>query len=329
MRMVLRTRTNQGSKVPIDTQREIIQLYLDERLSIEVIARRVYWSVGTCHAVLERQGVERRPSGGRKGPRPIDQDILDRTVELYASGLSCEEIGAVMGVGHTTVGHRLRREGVQLRTQAKGSSIRRTKDLSAHRLATLEAIKEYGPITANDIGARVGRPGRHIRDDVRRLRLLNLIEPVKEPVTHKGQRYVRTGLTLPELAARLAGLPVEDEVAVMVDTGPFLAWLEDFKRRNPDVVPARRFGMDEAILRRIGRQKRMTLELADTILTRSRDHVFLWELWPELYGDPGAREPRPQPRRPQPYKPRPSSPRTIEEYQARRKARRAERRAAA
>ncbi len=283
MRMIV-TPVRRGVSVPIETQREIIRLYLEDGLSVNGVAKRVYWSTGTCHAVLARQGVPRR-SRGRRGLKPMSQERLDQVVTLYASGLSCAEVGDVLGVTHTTVLAWLRRAGVELRTPAKGASIRRAKDMPARRFAVLDAIEDAGePVTANDIAIRLGARGPVVRHDMRRLHEIGLIEPIDENRTRAGRRWGRTDLPLDQLAAHLAGSRDESEPHTMLPTGPFVAWLEDYRRRNPDVVLGRRFGLDEAILRRIGRQQRMTLELADTILTRSRDHVFLWELWPELDG---------------------------------------------
>jgi hypothetical protein len=86
---VLRACEHFGTTVPEQTRAAMVRLYLDEQVSIHEIARRTHWAVACVHRALKIEGVQMRPVGVvLHQPKVLPLAVIDRTVELYLSGLS-------------------------------------------------------------------------------------------------------------------------------------------------------------------------------------------------------------------------------------------------
>ena len=96
------------------------RLYEQERRSITEIATLTDRSTSTVHRAVRLAGVEMRPVGRdfKRHPRALSTAEIDRTVALYASGMTTEEVAGHLGLTQTAARHRLAQAGV-LRTRAE------------------------------------------------------------------------------------------------------------------------------------------------------------------------------------------------------------------
>lgn len=97
-------------KLPVETEETIVCRYRDGA-TMEQIAAEEFVGLATVCRVLRRHGVESR---SRSRPQLAHREY-ERTIELYESGLSSEDVGRVVGVTGAAVRQRLRLAGVPRR----------------------------------------------------------------------------------------------------------------------------------------------------------------------------------------------------------------------
>jgi DNA-binding CsgD family transcriptional regulator len=105
---------------------QLVELY-ESGKTITEISKEMYLSRSSVHAYLKRDGVKMRPQGqhkGQQGRHFPGHKAMDRTVALYQSGLSSNEVGEILGITHSTVCYRLALAGVPTRSRSEALRIR-------------------------------------------------------------------------------------------------------------------------------------------------------------------------------------------------------------
>jgi hypothetical protein len=294
------------------------RLYLDERLSIHEIARRTHWAVGSVHRALRADGVQMRPVGVvLRPPNALPQGVLDRTVELYLSGLSEGEVAEQTGVAPTSVLNRLRKAGVERRSVGEANHITRLRALerdgraalTANQDAALRVVEDAMPrhLRTDEIALRLRVTPRMARSYLDDLRAFGLVSS-KRVKAGRGMPYgwSRTGLAIVDVlreAIRPRVLSGKDQ---QLDVAPLRDWVADLLARerhafmfeavvrtgpkgerpeNDNVPIARtvaRLGVDPRVLYRIlNESKTISFGTADAILAYA-DGPRLADLWPEF-----------------------------------------------
>lgn len=113
---------------PMSVMASPVELY-EAGWSLNQIARAAHYAnASVVRRVLLRAGVKLRSPGMNGGPGcRIDHAAVEQTVDLYMSGLSTNEVGAILGISHSTVGYRLRLAGVELRSRGESIRLRQTR----------------------------------------------------------------------------------------------------------------------------------------------------------------------------------------------------------
>jgi predicted DNA-binding protein YlxM (UPF0122 family) len=308
-----------GTNVPEEARAAMVRLYLDEQVSIHEIARRTHWAVGCVHRALKTEGVQMRPVGiVLRQPKVLPAAVIDRTVELYLSGLSEGEVAEQMGVSQSSVLYRLRKAGVERRSVSEANRIGRLRALerdgraalTANQDAALRVVEEVMPrhLLTGEIALRLrvsSRVARSYLDDLRGFGLVNA-------------KRVRVGRALPYRWSRtdLAIVDVLREAIrprvltgkgdQQIDITPLRDWITDLlarerrafmfeavlhtnskgKRPENDPEPiartVARLGVDPRVLYRILHESRtISVGTADAILAHA-DGPRLGDLWPEF-----------------------------------------------
>jgi hypothetical protein len=291
------------------------RLYLDERLSIHEIARRTHWAVGSVHRALRADGVQMRPVGVvLRPPNALPQGVLDRTVELYLSGLSEGEVAEQTGVAPTSVLNRLRKAGVERRSVGEANHITRLRALerdgraalTANQDAALRVVEDAMPrhLRTDEIALRLRVTPRMARSYLDDLRAFGLVSS-KRVKAGRGMPYgwSRTGLAIVDVLREAIRPSGKDQ---QLDVAPLRDWVADLLARerhafmfeavvrtgpkgerpeNDNVPIARtvaRLGVDPRVLYRIlNESKTISFGTADAILAYA-DGPRLADLWPEF-----------------------------------------------
>ena len=298
---------------------ETTEAYIVERYragyTTRQIADDVHWSTSTVRKYLHLHGI--RPERGRVTyhPRRCSADELRRTVELYRSGLSMEEVGAHLGLSSpSTVLQRLRAAGEPTRRPHVGvrlQAIRRPRygPMRDAVLAHLSECRE--PALARDIAEALHANPSHVSQVLRALERRGFVH--EAGVVYIGGRprrtWARAGLrSIERAAAQLVQsarftdpAPVGGKVPEVerLPIEPFRRWafaLLDRERHRravtgdePDrFTVAQRLGLtDRRLYALLHEQDTIALATADRILLNAGD-TFLWDLWPELYAHDGG-----------------------------------------
>jgi len=307
-------------RIPLDEQHEMIRLYLDEGFTLKQIGERVFCANATVSRVLRIHGVPRRRRTRPPEPK-IGRDAVDRTVELYLSGLSLRQVAAELGISYSAVRGRLHRAGVPLRGRADGQIVYRRHALASLARSALtpcqaEALDvlERDPNrwwTSREITAIIGAPtrGRTYRS-LEQLEARGLVVRGKKAVNKTHERtWKRSDVQFADLLDTVFETPAVGNLpaAEMLPIGPFRAWLnewvarEERKAKFMAVTPVKHYNGDgsggisvtNAIAERLGiidrrlyalrfDQDRISITLADQLLTRADRGVTIFDLWPHL-----------------------------------------------
>ena len=106
-------------------ERQIIRLYLRERRSPRVIAKRFGTSAPVVRAFLKRIGIKLR-SLSESHRWPLAESVEKEVLRLYLNGSGVVQIGAKFGVGWRTVRKFLRQSNIKLRTRAERNAMWRS-----------------------------------------------------------------------------------------------------------------------------------------------------------------------------------------------------------
>jgi hypothetical protein len=102
-------------------RQRIVELYADG-WDAKHIGDEVGLTTSTVFYHLRVAKVKRRGRHRRKGKLGyVSHKQMDKTIELYQSGLTLRETGAVLGISHATVRYRLMNAGVPLRAAHKNN----------------------------------------------------------------------------------------------------------------------------------------------------------------------------------------------------------------
>lgn len=94
---------------------EIIELYTEYDFSLREIGAMIHWSPSFVKNRLIANGVPIKPRGGSKTGTKISLATLERTRELYESGLDATQVSEVMGCHKGTVINYLKRMDIPIR----------------------------------------------------------------------------------------------------------------------------------------------------------------------------------------------------------------------
>lgn len=110
--------------------------YTDEQENQMVTYYRAGWSLSeierlmgipqtTVRSILKRRKVELRPVGssGYQKVSVLSNSEIERTAELYQSGLSLGEVGKIVGRAQGSVRWRLRLAGVPIRSRSEAGRL--------------------------------------------------------------------------------------------------------------------------------------------------------------------------------------------------------------
>lgn len=112
------------SRVKLHETREMCRLY-ETGLTIYEVAHRTGRSFGTVHRHLHAAGVEVEPRYMNRRPRPdrVPHAEMERTVELYESGLSMPEVGRKLYLSPSGVKRRMEQAGVPRRSRREAAAL--------------------------------------------------------------------------------------------------------------------------------------------------------------------------------------------------------------
>jgi hypothetical protein len=290
-------------------------MYLDERLSIEEIARRTYWAIGTVHRTLRADGVQMRPSGVALTLRAVPRDVLDRTVELYLSGLDASEVAKRTGVSRSCVFYRLKKAGVECRPVGEANRIGRLRALerdgraalTANQAAALRVVEEVMPrhLRTNEIALRLRVSTRAARSYLNDLREIGLVRSKRREGTGSNT-WSRTDIAVVDvLREAIRPRVISGRSDQQIDIAPLRDWVGDLLARErrafmfeavcsgpnggrpendgePVARTVARLGVHPRVLYRIMHESRtISVGTADAILAHA-DGPRLADLWPEF-----------------------------------------------
>lgn len=86
-------------------QDEVIQLYVEDELSLTEIEEATGMKANTAYHILRRRSVPRRSTGYPAPPIPTPE--LERTVWLHRQGLTYEQVGEILDLSEGGVKHRI------------------------------------------------------------------------------------------------------------------------------------------------------------------------------------------------------------------------------
>jgi lambda repressor-like predicted transcriptional regulator len=309
--------------MPRDVQDEVIRLYVDERLSLREVGERLYWSLNAVRNVLMFRGVRVRSRGeslrlSSHNPRRLTQDELDRTAELYLSGLSLAQVAERLGLALDTIRRRLVRAGVTIRTPAEGLELRRYYEVAHGGLTELQArmlrLVEAQPGLTTSAAARHlslsdTTSSKSTLDKLRRMRLVSGRRAGLGAGGGRPCRWYRTRLPVRDVLLRAIEPrscgPAKDDDNLPI--APLRDWLNEWIEREKRKVrfmavagaekdtdgsgglPASRVVADALDIesRRLFAlrfdQDRVSFSVADRLLTRADRGVRVEDLWPELF----------------------------------------------
>ena len=92
--------------------------------SLREVAEMTGFSPNAVYTFLRRRGVEMRPPGQPKDSNVTPGEVFDATAELYRWGYTTNEIGAMLGLTHSSVAYRLRRAGIEMRSRHESLRIK-------------------------------------------------------------------------------------------------------------------------------------------------------------------------------------------------------------
>lgn len=284
--------------VPADTQAHMEELY-QTGLSIREVAQATYWSVSTVHKVLTARGVQTRPRGGIEHQRLADQEI-QLTIELYESGLTMQQVADRLGRSRTSIQARLRRYGSKPRSHMENVQVRLSSEApgwGCMRAQTLRMLREHGPMTNGQLYRLVGRDHNNTWRDLQALVRYGAVAVDREG-RHPVYRYVGEVREPRKPRGRFS-----DE---LLPIGPFREWVRNLMDRlvreesfvgaegvhrelggrTGSQLVAEKLGVSSRVVWRwLYESREIGVESADAALVASREAVFLWDLWPERFGD--------------------------------------------
>jgi transposase len=184
------------------------RFYVDERLSIAAIARRLHTSRDKVSLRLRRYGIPVR-AGGRY---PSDPKLRETMVQLYTvEGLGVEEVASRTGISPGRAGELLRAAGIRLRPPPPRPLPPGWQPLTRELLAELYVSQR---LTLAEVAERVGGSTSRVGDALRRHGIPRRPRgsrslPGREPLTREllVELYVNQGLGSVTIARRLGGHP--------------------------------------------------------------------------------------------------------------------------
>jgi AraC-like DNA-binding protein len=305
--------------MPVETQDLAIRLYQTENLSLEEVGARLAWSESAVRKVFVMRGIARkRPVGThRQRAHALTRDDLDRTVELYMSGLTAAEVAAQIGRAQSTVTRRLQLAGVTPRPKAESHALAHIAKVARHgtgaltdrQVRAIEYLEANGPTVTARLAQYAGAPRSSMLRLMNSLAGLGLVSGTRGDVGH-GHPVVwrRTELPIRDVLDRALephrGRPKDEE---LLPIGPFRDWLEQIIAREerkarfgaiaargndgePNVhfiaAVARRLGISDRRLHVFRfEQNSISLATADKVLTYAGTGDSLEDLWPHLAHD--------------------------------------------
>lgn len=211
------------------------RLYEDEGLSIRQIGVKLARSMGLVHRHLRALEVEIRPSHVVPWPgNTLEHAEMQRTGDLYLSGLSAREVGAVVGRDCRTVLYRLERAGVPRRSKSEAMKGRARRTEHEDRIlevyaqgANLTETARVVGVTRQTVNNVLDRNGVEIRsrsEGVKRaaeLRHAGTPPPPKPAPTGRAVRAVRMPQSAP-VVERLPRIPARPLLRAIEATRPSL-----------------------------------------------------------------------------------------------------------
>jgi DNA-binding CsgD family transcriptional regulator len=179
------------------TRELLVELYVEQRLTMAEVAERVGGSASRVGAALDQHGIPRRPRGSRSLPglQPLSREVL---IELYAN----ERLGSVsiarrLGGHPSRILHALDRFGIPVRARP------RPGDIDVERLAELYVERR---MSLEEVADALGVSVNQVRVTVRREKLRRPPAPRPEPPAPPAavleELYVTQGLTLSQIGRR-------------------------------------------------------------------------------------------------------------------------------
>jgi transposase len=288
------------------------RLYVEEGLSTRAISRRLFWHYATVNNVLRADGVQLRGRGGTHNRAP--QDEIDRTIELYNSGLSSVQVGEILGIDSTSVRGRLHRAGVEMRSDSLSQRLRFYRAAVENgaggltdRQAVALGLVEDAPATTVEVAERLGVTRHAAYEVLVQLKTRGLIKAKRRRRPDRLHNvWQRTDLSVRDVVEyALAPPPQRRSGDVWLGIEPFRDWLEqqiDTEQRlmlhiptdeDKGIAPtpgamrvATRLGLDDRRLYALRYEQRsVTLAVVDQCLLRAGDGTMLEDLWPEFGSD--------------------------------------------
>jgi DNA-binding Lrp family transcriptional regulator len=306
-----------GTSIPEDVRREMARLYL-EGLSTNEVGEALFWGESSVRRVLHLDGVPLRPKTTRPRvyPNALSRDELDRTAELYLSGMSISQVAKAIGVSHSATHARLLRAEVPLRDRRESQKLLRIHELAqgrspltARQAAALAIVERAAPgrVLTPQIARQLRLPSNSARPVLRRLETLGLVKGAR--VRHGRATLIewkRTNVAVMDvLREAIRPRVISGRSDEQIDIAPLRDWVADLLARErrafmfesvaagpkggrpendpePIARTVARLGVDPRVLYRIMHESRtISVGTADAILAHA-DGPRLADLWPEF-----------------------------------------------
>lgn len=155
-------RKRRGRRRTPEELERIREMYVEMGISTTDIAAELGRTTEFVWRHLKEMGVK---LDGKSRPRPrLPYDVLERTAELYRSGMTMAEVGRETGVSTSTVWYRLRQFGQERRTSAETVSSRprpRTRH-DLHEMVVVVRLYRSG-LSLAQVSAETGMPPSKVR----------------------------------------------------------------------------------------------------------------------------------------------------------------------